>query len=119
MKRGSSPALRRRNVDRRSRVCHDPRLQEPQRRDHASGECRRAHGRLIDLANVEAKLSAVRSRDLSSQYVAESGLTPLFRVVGFGRRWWWGEPKNGLEELGSDEDSEVQEASFDDYASSR
>jgi hypothetical protein len=76
-------------------------------------------GDLLDLASVEAKFSATRSRNLSSQYVAESDLTPLFKVVGFERKWWSGEPKNGLEELGGDEDSELREASFDDYVRSR
>jgi hypothetical protein len=76
-------------------------------------------GDVIDLANVEAKFSISRTTNMATQYVAESNLTPLFRVMGFERKWWNGEPKNGLEELGAPDEAELSEADFAEYVVSR
>lgn len=76
---------------------------------------------LADLANADAQLSVVRSRDLATQYVAESDLTPLFRVMGFKTHWYNGMPGDELETMGGDAllpnaDLDLMPADFNDYA---
>jgi hypothetical protein len=84
-------------------------------------------GGLADLAAANAGLALARSENLATQYVAESALTPLFKVAGFKTQWWNGQPTGDLESLGGPDkplpENELQlipadfEA-YDDYVSS-
>ncbi len=78
---------------------------------------------IADLASAEAKLSVVRNHNLATQYVAETDVTPLFKVMGFGTNWYNGMPKQELESMGGDDTAglpdvnlDLSAADFDEYA---
>jgi len=59
---------------------------------------------LLDLANAGLNLTRVAADKLQTEIVADEGLTPLFKLVGFKKNGlFWGSPR--VEDLGYEDDS--------------